>query len=113
MNVLNKGITTTILSYVIVGDKSLDPMLEERTNGRSQSPIPSSEGGDEAQVISVLQIPATTPVDLKAKLVICAIHLDKTLPEVSVLCVFEPVMCGRGIPDTQQFKYVTYPLETY
>ena len=76
----------SILSYVIVGDESLDPMLEELTNGSTQSRITSSERGDEAQAISVLQIPATMPVDLRAKLVICAIHLGKTLPEVSVLC---------------------------
>ena len=100
MNVLNKGITTAILSYIIVGDESLDPMLEELTNGSSQSRIPSGAGGDEAQAISVLQMPATMPVDLRAKLVICAIHLGKTLPEVSVLCVFEPVMCGRSIPES-------------
>ena len=46
------------------------------------------------------------PVDLRAKLVICAIHLGKTLPKVSLLYVFEPIMCGRSIPETQQYKYI-------
>lgn len=68
--------------------------MEELTSGRSQSRIPCSEGGDKAQANSVLQIPATMPVDLRAKLVICAIDLGKTLPEVSMLCVFKPVICG-------------------
>ena len=48
MNALNKGITTANLSYVMVGDESLDPMIEELTNGGTQSRIPSSEGGDKA-----------------------------------------------------------------
>ena len=91
---MNEGITTAILFYIIVGDESLDPMLEELNNGSSQSRILSSARGDEAQAISVLPIhvPATMPVDLRAKLVICVIHLGETLPEVSLLCVFEPVM---------------------
>ena len=101
MNVLNKEITTAILSYIIVGDESLDPMLEELTNGGTQSRIPSSEA------ISVLQIAVTMPVDLRAKLVICAIPLGKMLPEVSLLCVFEPIIRGQGIPETQWFKYIT------
>ena len=56
-------------------------------------------GGDEAQAIPVLRIPATMAVDLRAKLVMCAIHLGKVLPEVSVLCVFEPIMCGWSISE--------------
>ena len=76
MNVLNEGVTTAILSYITVGDESLDPMFKELANGRSQSRILSSAGGDEAQAISVMQISATMPVDLRAKLVIYATHLQ-------------------------------------
>ena len=64
MNVLNKGITMAILSYVIVGDESLVPMLEELTNGSTQSHVLSSRWRDEAQTPSMLRIPATMPVDL-------------------------------------------------
>ena len=107
MNILNEGITTAILSYITLGDKSLDSMLEEMANESSQSRVQSSAGGDEAQAIPVLQIPATMPVDLRAMLVICAIHLGETLPEVSMLCVFEPIMCGWSILETPLFKYVS------
>ena len=80
--------------------------------------------GDGAQAISMLQIPSTMPVVLRAKPVICAIHLGKTLPEVSVLCVFELVMCGWSIPESPlltckcvtevEIVYTTwYSLETY
>ena len=48
MNVLNEGIITAILAYITVGDKSLDPMLEELANGKSQSHVLISAREDEA-----------------------------------------------------------------
>ena len=102
MNLWIEKITAALSSYmyVTVGDESLGPMLEELASGSGQSRIPSSAGKEEPQAVSVVRIPTTMPFDLRAMLVICAIHLGKTLPEVSIWCVFEPVICGQIISVT-------------
>ena len=62
----------------------LEPLIGAFTGHASFT----GKGGETRETVEVVEVPESLPVDLRAKLSVCVIHLRYKLPEVSVSVIY-------------------------